>query len=236
MRKFFKSSKPVIFKSHFGNYDNICNFKCSTKFNYLIFTDLDINLKGWITIKLTLTEDPVKNNRLIKLEPWKYFDAPYSVYLDSRIAISQDCHDLIENISSTHDFIVLTHRNKDRVINEFTRNLNNFRITENEINNFLKLDNKYLLNSAVECGFIIRNHFPINVREHGSRWFNRFCQIRRDQLCIYDDHTANLIHVLDLDFNNKKYFSFKGKIKRKLSSLFKRYIIILKILFGSKIF
>ena len=201
----------VIYKAIFGNYDSLPkepNFCQKNNYEFKLFTDKDIKVNGWEVIKLKIN-DPIIANRHCKMFPWDYFNSNKSLYLDGHIEFGPKFEDFLEKINSmSEEMILLRHRSKGTIKDEFIRAIDNSKLSYEEIDKILT--SCILLDRpSPECGLIMRNHESHKVRVLSEKWWEYFNSIcKRDQISVQTaaNHAELNIKVLEEDFSNKDYF------------------------------
>lgn len=195
----------VVYKAVFGNYDKI-TVNRSSRFRHILFTDKNIDVDGWETIRVEAS-DPVVLNRRIKMFPWEYFDAEFSIYLDGRIDVFEAFFDFILGKNLKDKILVPSHRQGGQVIDELVRCINYRRVNAKQLREAMAT--AALDKPAVECGLIVRDHNCKAIAEHAHRWMSRYQSFGRDQLAFYDNQDIDFIEILNFDLAYEKYFRMR---------------------------
>lgn len=208
----------VIYKAVFNNYDHVREITVSNSRN-ILFTDKDVNIKGWETIQIQ-ADEPAVMNRKIKMMPWNYFDSDYSIYLDGRLDITQEFFDLISTLKLSDKLICPIHRNRGDLYDELIRCVNFRCLNKQQLRHALTLSK--LDQPAVELGLIVRDHHCADIRGHASEWFNRYTMIGRDQLAFYDNNTKDFHEHFHFDLSDQRYFTLGRHRRARLKQLISR--------------
>lgn len=201
----------TVYTAIFGNYDKLPDAPpefLKNKFNFILFSDKIRTAPGWDVVKID-SLDPTMDNRKLKMFPWQYMASRYSVYIDGHVRLGSASLQLIESLIAEGEVIAVpTHRQGGDLINEILRCIKNQKITDSELENVLRL-NQRLSRRACECGFIFRDNNDCKVRCLSDNWwelFNTVC--KRDQLLFH--HAASLAtiepKIISASFNDNKSF------------------------------
>ena len=91
-------NKKVIYTSIFGDYDTLPDITYHPPgFDFVCFTDSDIQASGWKVIKvLPLYSDNTRNAKRYKILPHRFLkDYEISIYIDGNFSVIKDVNELI---------------------------------------------------------------------------------------------------------------------------------------------
>ncbi|UCS94151.1 DUF616 domain-containing protein [Echinicola marina] len=90
-------SKKLLYTVVTNNYDNLKPVKKYKGFDFWVYTDdANLNVEGWETKLLPVSNDPIKQQRLIKINSFKYSEGyDLSIYVDANIELVQDPNNFV---------------------------------------------------------------------------------------------------------------------------------------------
>lgn len=230
-------NKKVIYTSIFGDYDTLPDITYHPPgFDFICFTDSDIQASGWKVIKvLPLYNDNTRNAKKYKILPHRYLkDYEISIYIDGNFSVTKDINELIDSYLidanaafHNHSKTALDPRNciyqEANIILSFgkrnmqlwpERGMLNYKDNPETI---IKQVQKYQSegypqnNGLIKGGIILRRHNEkecINAME--SWWSEIKYHSKRDQLSFnYVAWKTNFkFNYMPHDIRNSEYFSY----------------------------
>jgi hypothetical protein len=109
------SRKVIVYSCMIGNYDNVTSFKKQRGYDYILFTDQNINNTNWTIFPipeevLKLNVSDIKKQRYMKIHPHKFFkNYDLSLYIDPNYEITGDLDDYLINTLNPLDHIYIPH-------------------------------------------------------------------------------------------------------------------------------
>jgi hypothetical protein len=88
--------KTLVYTVITANYDTLRPFKCEEGFDYVCFTDnLDIQANGWELVYIDTGLNPIKQQRLLKIQP--PITETQTIYLDANFYITGKLSEFMNN-------------------------------------------------------------------------------------------------------------------------------------------
>lgn len=183
--------------------------------NFVCFTDKPVKSKTWEIKKVCdKFKDPVMNAKIHKVLPHKYFDTPWTIWIDGTVQLKDSPKELVEKLGHK-PIVAFRHIGRDCIYDEAEACKLIRRGDPKEINEQVKLyakDGHQKHAGMVECGFLIREN-TLRINEKMEAWWADICRYSvRDQLSFpvavgFDE--VNQIERGEWDYDHIKYVNHK---------------------------
>lgn len=119
-----QGKKVVVYTCVIGNYDNIASpYVITPNVDYIIFSDNDVQVPGWRTVKVSLPykgiDNPTLVNRYIKMHPLEVLpEYDYVMYVDGKVHIISDISSLFDACINKTGIAMHRHVSRNNIYNE----------------------------------------------------------------------------------------------------------------------
>ena len=175
------SRKVIVYSCMIGNYDNITSFKKQRGYDYILFTDQNINNTNWTIFPipeevLKLNVSDIKKQRYMKIHPHKFFkNYDLSLYIDPNYEITGDLDDYLINTLNPLDHIYIPHLQfgkgmKQAIDKAIEKKLDDVSLLKHVMDRY---NQSKLLDKTgiVNAGLIIRKHHTEDCIKLMERWW-----------------------------------------------------------------
>ena len=175
------SRKVIVYSCMIGNYDNVTSFKKQRGYDYILFTDQNINNTNWTIFPipeevLKLNVSDIKKQRYMKIHPHKFFkNYDLSLYIDPNYEITGDLDDYLINTLNPLDHIYIPHLQfgkgmKQAIDKAIEKKLDDVSLLKHVMDRY---NQSKLLDKTgiVNAGLIIRKHHTEDCIKLMERWW-----------------------------------------------------------------
>ena len=175
------SRKVIVYSCMIGNYDNVTSFNKQRGYDYILFTDQNINNTNWTIFPipeevLKLNVSDIKKQRYMKIHPHKFFkNYDLSLYIDPNYEITGDLDDYLINTLNPLDHIYIPHLQfgkgmKQAIDKAIEKKLDDVSLLKHVMDRY---NQSKLLDKTgiVNAGLIIRKHHTEDCIKLMERWW-----------------------------------------------------------------
>lgn len=177
--------RKAVYTVLINGYDTLKNFRATEGWDYICFTD-DKSLKAhpWETRHVKLSDNPVKQQRDIKIRPHHYLpEYDMTVYIDASHSLTQDLNKFISTFYKG-GMLVAKHNARTCVYQEAKQVLRLGKAKKEDVDRQMNAyyKERFRTGTLYETGFMVRDKSVTALMEHWASQVQEYTH--RDQLSL----------------------------------------------------